>query len=212
MVIIHQTYHIVAIVLLFIALKGTSWKIIEYNTDESKLTRIEYGLWQVCQNSKTGKTCQEINPVSDALMTTRIFMYIAVVTVILHMVYTIAIYVRKYCYKKEKSYTFISINLLIINCLSCSIAVIAKSLDNVNEVLFDSLERKLGFSFGIVIFTCILSFVAIFVSAFLLKRVREEAEARWHYWSDHIQLNILKVNHFTLCTIVRRKSIFCVCS
>ena len=174
-VIIHQTYHICAFVLLFIALTGTSWKIIEYNKDESNLTRIEYGLWQVCQNSKTGKTCQEINPVSDELMTTRIFMFIAVLTVIWHIVYTIAIYVRKYCYNDEKSYTFISIILLIVNCLSCGFAVIAKSMDSVNEVLFDSLERKLGFSFGIVIFTCILSFVAIFVSAFILKRVRREA-------------------------------------
>lgn len=167
-IIVHQTYHIVTFVLLYIALTGTSWEIIEYEKDEKNIiSTVEYGLWKVCQNSKTGKICNEISPVSDELMTARVFMVIAVIAVILHMVYTFTMYVLKYGYNKKKDYKFISVILLLLCCLGCCIALIVKSLDDVNEVLFHSLSRKVGFSFGITISTCASSLLAVLVTVFL---------------------------------------------
>ena len=84
-IIIHQIYHIVSIVLLYIALTGTSWEIIESNSVDPNFnnSRVEYGLWKVCQNTRTEKTCNDINPVSDEVTTARVFMVIATITVIL---------------------------------------------------------------------------------------------------------------------------------
>ena len=153
-------------VLLCLAFTGTTWEIIESNEDDPDLyNRVEYGLLKVCQSSKTKKSCSDIDPVSDELTAARVFMILAILFVVLHMFYTFVIYGRKYCCNSdEKEFSSkISITILLFNSLSCLIAVVVKSLDNVNEVVFFGLSKNIGFSFGLTIFTCVFSLSATLV-------------------------------------------------
>lgn len=118
-IIIHQIYHVLAIAFLCLAFTGTTWEIIESNEDDPDLyNRVEYGLWKVCQSSKTKKSCSDIDPVSDELTAARVFMILAILLVVLHMFYTFVTYGRKYCYDSDEEEFYFHLRSLSSYCFS----------------------------------------------------------------------------------------------
>ena len=173
----HLLAVIVILILLLIAVTGTTWEAIEYRNNEGRIDHtIEYGLWDVCNVTRYEKPCHKIKTVSDELIATRAFICASIFSVLLHALYTSVMYIRVCYFKQDYQHTFLSLILMWFAGLACVMTLAMKSSDKVDEVKFDGKTNTFGFSFKLTISACVLSFFNGIVGFIITRYDAKDAE------------------------------------